>query len=45
MYGCVPTAMAMLLGYYDLYGYKGNDLSNIVEGTVALKSRGTDGNS
>ena len=45
MYGCVPTAVAMLLGYYDLYGYKGNDLSNIVEGTVALKSRGTDGNS
>ena len=45
MYGCVPTAMAMLLGYYDRYGYRGNDLSNIVEGTVELKSRGTDGNS
>ena len=45
MYGCVPTAVAMLLGYYDLYGYRGNDLSNIVEGDVALKSRGTDGNS
>lgn len=43
MYGCVPTAMAMLLGYYDLYGYQGKDLSKIVEGTVSLKSRGTDG--
>ena len=43
MYGCVPTATAMLLGYYDLYGYQGKNLSNIVEGTVALKSRGTDG--
>lgn len=45
MYGCVPTAMAMLLGYYDLYGYQGKDLSKIVDGKVALKSRGTDGNS
>jgi len=44
MYGCVPTATAMLLGYYDLYGYQGKDLSKIVDGTVALKSRGTDGN-
>ena len=44
MYGCVPTAMAMLLGYYDLYGYQGKDLSKIVDGKVALKSRGTDGN-
>lgn len=43
MYGCVPTAVAMLLGYYDLYGYRGNDLSNIVEGTVDLKSRAKDG--
>lgn len=44
MYGCVPTAMAMLLGYYDLYGYQGKDLSKIVDGKVVLKSRGTDGN-
>ena len=45
MYGCVPTAIAMLLGYYDLYGYQGHDMSNIVEGKVDTKSRGTDGNS
>ena len=44
MYGCTPTALGMLLGYYDLYGYRGTDLSNIIEGVVALKSRGTDGN-
>ena len=44
MYGCVPTAVAMLLGYYDLYGYQGKDISNIVAGKVDLKSRGTDGN-
>ena len=44
MYGCVPTAVAMLLGYYDLYGYQGKDLTNIVSGKVDLKSRGTDGN-
>ena len=44
MYGCTPTAAAMLLGYYDLYGYRGADLSGIVEGDVDLKSRGKDGN-
>ena len=44
MYGCVPTAVGMLLGYYDLYGYRGAALTNIISGTVALKSRGTDGN-
>ena len=44
MYGCTPTAMAMLLGYHDLYGYRGADVSNIIEGTVAVKSRATDGN-
>ena len=44
MYGCTPTAFGMLLGYYDLYGYRGTALDNIIEGDVALKSRGTDGN-
>ena len=44
MYGCTPTAAAMLLGYYDLYGYRGTSLSNIIECDVDLKSRGTDGN-
>ena len=43
MYGCTPTAVAMLLGYYDLYGYRGEDLSDIIDGEVSLKSRGTDG--
>ena len=44
MYGCVPTAVAMLLGYYDLYGYRGNDFSNLIAGDVDIESRGTDGN-
>ena len=43
MYGCCPTAVAMLLGYYDLYGYRGKDFSSLIEGDVALESRGTDG--
>ncbi len=43
MYGCCPTATAMLLGYYDLYGYRGKDLSNLIEGDVELNARGTDG--
>ncbi|MBR2509565.1 MAG: AIDA repeat-containing protein, partial [Lentisphaeria bacterium] len=44
MYGCTPTALAMILGYYDLYGYSdGTDLSNLIEGDIAVKSRGTDG--
>ncbi len=44
MYGCTPTALGMLLGYYDLYGYNGADLSNLIEGDVEVDSRGTDGN-
>ena len=44
MYGCTPTAAAMVLGYYDLYGYRGTDLSNMIEGDVNSKSRGMDGN-
>jgi len=44
MYGCTPTAVGMLLGYYDLYGYRGEDFSALIEGDVDLKSRGTDGN-
>ena len=43
MYGCCPTAVGMLLGYYDLYGYRGKDFSALIEGDVALESRGTDG--
>ena len=44
MFGCTPTAVAMVLGYYDLYGYRDADLSNMIEGDVDSKSRGTDGN-
>ena len=44
MYGCTVTAMAMLLGYYDLYGYLGYDLSDVIDGNVAFDSRGSDGN-
>ena len=45
MYGCTPTAVGMILGYYDLYGYRGTSLSAMIEGDVDLESRGTDGNS
>ena len=44
MYGCTPTAVGMILGYYDLYGYRGADFSDLIDGDVDLKSRGTDGN-
>lgn len=45
MYGCTPTALAMLLGYWDLYGYAdGTDLSDLIEGDISVLSRGTDGN-
>ena len=43
MYGCTPTAVGMILGYYDLYGYGDKDFTNMIEGDVDLKSRGTDG--
>lgn len=43
MYGCMPTSVGMILGYYDINGYNGSDLSNLIDGTVALNSRGTDG--
>ena len=41
MYGCCPTSVAMLLGYYDLYGYRGNDFSALIEGDVELDARGS----
>ena len=43
MYGCTPTSVGMILGYYDLYGYQGTKMSNLISGTVELNSRGTDG--
>lgn len=42
MYGCVPTVVGMMLAYYDLYGYDGEDVSNLIEGTPELDARNTD---
>ena len=44
MYGCVPTSVAAILGYYDKYGYLGYDVSNLIAGEISVYSRGTDGN-
>ncbi len=44
MYGCTATAIGMMLGYYDLYGYMGYDVSNLIPGTISVDSRGSDGN-
>ena len=44
MYGCLATAVGMMLGYYDRYGYMGYDVSNVINGTVEKNSRGLDGN-
>ncbi|MBS1370277.1 MAG: fibronectin type III domain-containing protein [Lentisphaeria bacterium] len=44
MYGCTPTAFGMILGYYDLYGYGGEDYSALIEGSIDVNSRGSDGN-
>ena len=41
MFGCCPTSVAMLLGYYDLYGYRGKDFSALIEGDVDIYSRGS----
>ena len=43
MYGCTPTVVGMLLGYYDLFGYQGYNASDLIEGTVELNARGLDG--
>ena len=49
MYGCSATAIGMLLGYYDLYGYtfgsKTYDYSKLIPGTITVNSRGSDGGS
>lgn len=45
MYGCVATSVAMLLAYYDLYGYCSYDISNLIDGTPSVFSRGSDGSS
>ena len=44
MYGCGCTSLGMLLGYYDKYGYLGYDVSNLIDGDIAVYSRGLDGN-
>ena len=38
--GCVPCSVGMLLGYYDLYGYCGYDVSNLIDGEITVDSRG-----
>lgn len=43
MYGCTATAVGMLLGYYDKYGYAGYDVSGLIEGDVEVSSRASDG--
>jgi hypothetical protein len=43
MYGCTPTVVGMLLGYYDHFGYQGYNASNLIDGTVELNARGLDG--
>ena len=42
MYGCTATAVGMIIGYYDRWGYLGYDVSNLIDGTVELNARGTD---
>ena len=42
MYGCAPTSIAMILGYYDLYGYRGMNFSALIEGDVELNARGSE---
>ena len=46
MYGCVATSVGMLLGYYDLYGYRSGDITycmdDLIEGTISVCSRGSD---
>lgn len=34
-YGCSPTAAGMLIGYYDINGYRGETYRNLVPGAVA----------
>ncbi len=44
MYGCTATAVGMIIGYYDRWGYLGYDVSNLIDGTIEIDSRGNDGN-
>ena len=49
MYGCAATAIGMLIGYYDLYGYNAGglryEMGNLIDGTISVESRGSDGGS
>ena len=38
--GCVSCSVGMLLGYYDLYGYCGYDVSNLIDGEITVDSHG-----
>ena len=42
MYGCTPTSIAMILGYYDLYGYRGTDLSDKAAADLLKKAAAID---
>lgn len=41
-YGCSPTAAGMMMGYYDINGYGGQNYDNLVPGGVAELENFTD---
>ena len=43
MYNGLVTAVGMLLGYYDYWGYNGYNTSSLIKGVVELDARGLDG--
>ena len=43
MYNGLVTAVGMLLGYYDYWGYNGYNTSLLIKGVVELDARGLDG--
>ena len=43
-YGCSPTSAGMMMGYYDINGYKGSSYGNLVPGgTAELSTYGNPG--
>jgi hypothetical protein len=44
-FGCSPTSVGMMIGYYDKNGYSGSSFSNLVPGGVAESSSYTGGGS
>ena len=43
MYNSLVTAVGMVLGYYDYWGYNGRNTSSLIKGIVELDARGLDG--